>query len=405
MPPAASARYFLPSALLRACACLAVLALLSACANQVAPNAGSEARNYRAQARGNYKAPGTSEDPWGPYIQEAAKRFDIPDRWIREVMRAESGGNLFVNGDLVTSGAGAMGLMQVMPATYDELRERHEGLGTDPYEPRSNILAGTAYIREMYDMYGTPAFLAAYNAGPKRLDDYLAGSRDLPTETRRYVGKIGPRIADASPQAVSPAQQYAMNALPVNVPPGLRRGRGFGTDEPTQFAQASLPRGNTGGPRDPVQVAQLAEPEPRLVEPTAAPFTIAALASPPAPPPHSPAARAAAASSNRGGFRLISSAMATPAPRLSSGPIGNWAIQVGAFSNADMARIAAGSAHRHASDSLGSARQQVSGVRQGRATLYRARLVGLSHDAATQACAKLTRNRSSCVVLAPGAQS
>ena len=84
-----------------------------------------------AHARGNYKPPGPSEDPWGPYIREAAARYDIPELWIRSVMRVESGGSLYRNGELVTSGAGAMGLMQVMPGTYDELRSRYS-LGDDP---------------------------------------------------------------------------------------------------------------------------------------------------------------------------------------------------------------------------------------------------------------------------------
>jgi len=374
--------------------------LLAACANQPTPNSASEARNYRAHARGSYPPPGPPGDPWGPYIQEASKRYDLPDRWIREVMRAESGGNLFTSsGDLVTSGAGAMGLMQVMPATYDELRERHEGLGDDPYEPRSNIMAGTAYLREMYDMYGTPAFLAAYNAGPKRLDDYLSGSRDLPLETRRYVAKIGPQISGNYPTNRSPAEQYAMNSVPVNIPAGLRRGRGPGMDQPTQFAQAGggVMRGNTGGPRGPVEVAELAEPPPSRQQVQAAPITSAAIAPPPALP--------SAPTSSRSGFQLIPSATAASIARPSSGGGGgNWAIQVGAFSNANLARSAAGSAHKHAADMLGSARQQVSMVRQGRNTLYRARLVGLSHDAATQACARLQRNRSNCVVLSPDAQ-
>ena len=116
-------------------------------------------------------APGPADDPWGPYIAEASKRFDVPERWIREVMRQESGGRLFGrNGDLVTSHAGAMGLMQVMPGTYDELRVRYPDLGDDPYDPHNNILAGTAYLREMYDIYGSPGFLAAYNAGPGRVE-------------------------------------------------------------------------------------------------------------------------------------------------------------------------------------------------------------------------------------------
>ena len=57
-----------------------------------------------------------------------------------------------------------MGLMQVMPATYDELRQQYN-LGDDPYDPANNIMAGAAYMREMYDIYGSPGFLAAYNAG------------------------------------------------------------------------------------------------------------------------------------------------------------------------------------------------------------------------------------------------
>src|SRR6185312_9285799 len=114
------------------------------------------------------------------------KRFDVPEIWIRSVMKVESGGNEYLNGRLVTSSAGAMGLMQVMPQTYEELRDRY-ALGDDPFHPRDNILAGTAYLREMYDIYGSPGFLAAYNAGPKRLDDYLANVRPLPAETRRYV--------------------------------------------------------------------------------------------------------------------------------------------------------------------------------------------------------------------------
>ena len=121
-------------------------------------------------------------------------------------MRVESGGKEYVNGDLVTSGAGAMGLMQVMPATYDELRDRYQ-LGDDPFDPHDNILAGVAYMREMYELYGTPGFLAAYNAGPARLDDYLANTRPLPDETRRYVAMIGPNLRGIYPNNRSAADQ------------------------------------------------------------------------------------------------------------------------------------------------------------------------------------------------------
>ena len=140
-----------------------------------------------------YRAPGPAEDPWGPYIRNAAQRFAIPDTWIRAVMQQESGGKQYLNGGLTTSGAGAMGLMQLMPATYADMQSQY-GLGGDPYNPKDNIQAGAAYIRLMYDRYGAPGFLAAYNAGPDRVDDYLNNGRHLPDETVNYVASITPHL-------------------------------------------------------------------------------------------------------------------------------------------------------------------------------------------------------------------
>ena len=103
-------------------------------------------------------------------------------------MRIESGGD-----PRAVSPAGAMGLMQIMPKTYAELRARHR-LGPNAYDPRDNILAGAAYLREMFDRYGSPGFLAAYNAGPLRYDQHLATGRPLPAETRTYVAMLSPMI-------------------------------------------------------------------------------------------------------------------------------------------------------------------------------------------------------------------
>lgn len=86
-----------------------------------------------------------------------------------------------------------MGLMQLMPGTWARQRARFS-LGQDPFDPRDNILAGTSYLREMYDRYGAQGFLAAYNAGPGRYEDWLAGRRSLPLETRRYVARIAPLL-------------------------------------------------------------------------------------------------------------------------------------------------------------------------------------------------------------------
>lgn len=121
-------------------------------------------------------------------VTEAAQRFGMPERWITAVMRVESAFDA-----RATSPAGAMGLMQVMPQTYASLRLRY-GLGADPYHPRDNILAGTAYLREMYDRFGAAGFLAAYNAGPGRYQEHLNAGRPLPLETRDYVAKLAPKI-------------------------------------------------------------------------------------------------------------------------------------------------------------------------------------------------------------------
>src|SRR6202035_2351111 len=149
-----------------------------------------------------YPPPGPQEDPWGPYIREAAARYRVPERWVRAVMQQESGGE-----QQATSPVGAMGLMQVMPATYEELRVRHQ-LGDDPYDPHNSILAGTAYIREMYDRFGAPGFLAAYNAGPDRVDSYLAGQGSLPDETVNYLAAITPNLGTDVPRS-GPFAVYA----------------------------------------------------------------------------------------------------------------------------------------------------------------------------------------------------
>ncbi len=142
-----------------------------------------------------YPPPGPPDDPWGPYIREAAARYQVPEQWVRAVMHQESDGQ-----EQAVSPVGAMGLMQVMPETYEELRA-HYGLGDDPYDPHNNILAGTAYIHEMYDRYGAPGFLAAYNAGPQRVDDYLAGAGDLPSETVNYLAAVTPNLGGAVPMS------------------------------------------------------------------------------------------------------------------------------------------------------------------------------------------------------------
>lgn len=128
-------------------------------------------------------------------IAEAARRFGLPPQWIQAVMKQESGFN-----PRATSHAGAMGLMQVMPATYADLRRRY-GLGPDPYDPRDNVMAGAAYLRELHDRFGPEGMLPAYNAGPKRYLQHRDEGRPLPLETRDYVARIGLLDGAATPSA------------------------------------------------------------------------------------------------------------------------------------------------------------------------------------------------------------
>jgi len=151
-------------------------------------------------------------DPYAGHIADAARRFGIPEGWIRAVMRVESRGNV-----RAISPKGAIGLMQIMPATWTVLRARH-GLGNDPYDPRDNIMAGAAFLREMHDRYGSPGFLAAYNAGPGRYEEYRATGRPLPAETRAYVAALTPVIGGgglAAPVTGATADPLAWTRAPL----------------------------------------------------------------------------------------------------------------------------------------------------------------------------------------------
>lgn len=142
------------------------------------------------------RAPAQSADMAAPernavadFVSEAARRFAIPGAWIYAVMRVESAGD-----PRAVSPKGAAGLMQIMPGTWRQLRVRY-ALGNDIYDPHDNIVAGAGYLRELYDRYGSPGFLAAYNAGPARYEKYVARGVALPGETIAYVRKLAPVAA------------------------------------------------------------------------------------------------------------------------------------------------------------------------------------------------------------------
>ncbi|MDB5608052.1 MAG: hypothetical protein JWP25_4952 [Bradyrhizobium sp.] len=151
-----------------------------------------------------------TSDPFADFIEQASRRFGVPVRWIRAVIDVESARDVRAR-----SPKGAMGLMQIMPETWAELRPRYD-LGNDPYNPHNNILAGTAYLRELRDRYGAPGLLAAYNAGPARYEEHLAG-RPLPAETQAYLQKLVPVIGSdiAASSAVASLQPSAATLFVV----------------------------------------------------------------------------------------------------------------------------------------------------------------------------------------------
>ncbi len=152
---------------------------------------------------------------WRPFTTEAAQRFGVPVAWIERVMQAESGGRTMLDGRPIVSRAGAMGLMQLMPDTWTQMRIAL-GLGSDPFDPRDNILAGTAYLRRMYDRFGYPGMFAAYNAGPGRYAAYLAGRRPLPAETVAYLAAVSGARASSPAASIDrrkPTLFVALNAM------------------------------------------------------------------------------------------------------------------------------------------------------------------------------------------------
>ncbi len=198
----------------------------------------------------------------GRHVADAAQRFSLPEAWIWAVMRVES------NGDVcAVSSAGARGLMQIMPGTWTGLRARYR-LGRDPFDPRDNIMAGAAYLREMHDRYGNvTAMLAAYNAGPGRYDEHLSRGRPLPAETRAYLAKLASitgGAGDIQLAAAPPSDPYAWRRaalFPVRADAASDRGAG------AESGAAPTPSERPPADRSSVAMAAVASPSLGLFVP------------------------------------------------------------------------------------------------------------------------------------------
>ena len=342
---------------------------------------GGGGRMAYGPGRASYPEPGPPGDPWRPYIRTASNRFSVPQSWIRAVMQQESGGHEYRNGQPIVSSAGAMGLMQLMPATYADMQSQN-GLGDDPYEPHDNILAGTAYIRQMYARYGAPAFLAAYNAGPQRLDDYLASGRRLPNETVDYVASIAPHLGTEIAMSGPLSAYAATSAYPTRVTAPIRlaayrvpayRPPVYRTDTPAREAGCYQ---DPDAAYDPDAACRPAPPRTQ----------VAAVAAPVIRTPP----------------RIVP-VMAPTFPAYAPPAYGGWAIQVGAYTSEGQAHFAATMARQAAYTQLSGSRSLVEPTsRFGGAVLYRARLAGLARTGAGAACSTLEQHSIPCMIVAPG---
>ncbi|ATU73650.1 lytic transglycosylase domain-containing protein [Komagataeibacter rhaeticus] len=340
---------------------------LAACAGSGGGGGSASHYNRYYQGKAAYRPPGPASDPWQPYIADASARFAVPQQWIRAVIQKESGGNEYIDGHLTRSASGAIGLMQLMPPTYADMRRRNH-LGSDPYDPHNNILAGTAYIRILYGLYGAPGFLAAYNAGTLRVNDYLENGRPLPSQTVRYLRIITPNLGNevalSGPLAVYGSSSQRVSATP---PP-------LGTGSPTPTIQP----GHTY-----VQYATLNPPAP-VQRRTACVQDVNAAYDPT-------------------GTTCRTDTRTTAAPATSAGTgYGAWMVQVGAFSAEGQARFANSMARQGDFAALQGARSMVIPVSRPTGVIYRARLAGLSQAAATGACATLKEQGLPCTVIRPG---
>ncbi|WP_246856590.1 lytic transglycosylase domain-containing protein [Acetobacter vaccinii] len=313
---------------------LALLAVLSACAG---PSR-------------SYQPPGSAMNPWKPYINEAALRFSIPQGWIRAVMNQESGGHQYIHGHLVRSVHGAVGLMQIKPDTYHELARRYH-LGSDPYDPHDNIMAGSGYIRELYDRFGSPTFLVAYSCGPQCADNHQRRGTSLPSYARSYLAAVAPHLGDGTPGTVT-AETDAVEVATTTDP----------VDAALQQAQAA---GRYARQGDVAEATASTRPQdqPVLSATTTIPVAGPAIVWQPV------------------------------------GGTGNAVIQIGAFSTQEHAQRAIAMAHQ-ASGALDHAVSRVEPVvGSGGVSVWRTRLAGLPEGQTDTICSALRQQGLSCVAV------
>ena len=351
-------------------------------------------------------------------------------------MAQESGGE-----EQAVSPTGAMGLMQIEPATYQYLQAQF-GLGSDQFDPHNNILAGAAYIEQMYQRYGAPGFLAAYNAGPEDVDEYLAGDSPLPDETVNYLADVTPnlgtQVAFSGPFAnyqagsagqASPSLADFASGCDVNAaydpdhPCTAAAQTGVIQGQPVIVASASAGTCNADSaydPDDPCSASGSCDADtaydpdspctPAQTPQMQAPQVQTAEVQPaPAPAAQQPDCGSSAVFNPACPASVIASVESAPPPpsqpaSYQPAPLTqqNWGIQVGAFENAGLAQTVAQNALNQLSSVAADAAVSVSSTSPfGGNILYLARLIHLSAQQAVQACSALNQRQLPCVVVRP----
>jgi soluble lytic murein transglycosylase-like protein len=139
-------------------------------------------------------APVAPDRAFDPIIDEASAQYGVDPELVRAVIRAESQFD-----PTAESGAGAKGLMQLMPILSKELGVQ------DPFNPRQNIFGGVRYLSKLLDRHNgdVSLALASYNAGPRNVDRY----KGVPPfkETRGYVRRIRGMMKEARGTVVASA--------------------------------------------------------------------------------------------------------------------------------------------------------------------------------------------------------
>ena len=163
------------------------VSLLSSVAPAVAEDAGEATRSSVGQ--GAVPANGAREtdtrEAMCLMIESAAKANDLPLEFFARVIWQESRFQPDAVGPVTRSGQRAQGIAQFMPGTASERRL------LDPFDPVQALPKSAEFLRELRGQFGNLGLAAAaYNAGPRRVREWLDGFGYMPQETRNYVSAI-----------------------------------------------------------------------------------------------------------------------------------------------------------------------------------------------------------------------